>query len=77
MIIPIRCANCGKLIGDKYTYYVEQLRIIKGSSSLEPICFDGKKVIETEEKKLCNKLGLYRYCCVKTITSHIDLIKKV
>jgi DNA-directed RNA polymerase subunit N (RpoN/RPB10) len=77
MIIPIRCTNCGKLIGDKYTYYVDQLRIIKGTSSLEPIYFDGKKMIVTEEKKLCNKLGFTRYCCVKTITSHTDLIKKV
>ena len=77
MLIPIRCTNCGKLIGDKYTYYMDQLRIIKGSSSLEPICFDGKSVIVTEEKKLCIKLGLTRYCCVKTIISHTDLIKKV
>lgn len=77
MLIPIRCTNCGKMLGDKFNYYNDQLRIESGIGSLEPFCFDGTNVKETKEKKICNKMGLYRYCCVKIMISHKDLIKKV
>jgi len=77
MSIPVRCSNCGKLLADKHTYYIKQLRIRKGTTALEPMCFDGKKVIETEEAKLFKELGLDRYCCRKILLTHVDLIEKV
>jgi DNA-directed RNA polymerase subunit N (RpoN/RPB10) len=77
MLIPVRCTNCGKLLADKYNHYVKELRLRKGSTAMEPICFDGKTVIQTEEKKLFEELGLTRYCCRKTIFTHVDLIEKV
>lgn len=77
MLIPVRCSNCGKLIADKYDYIVKQLRIRKGTAALEPICFDGKKMIETEEAKLFTELQITRYCCRKVLLTHVDLIEKV
>jgi len=77
MLIPIRCTNCGKILGDKYNYYNDQLRIESGNVSLEPFYFDGTNVKETKEKKICKKMGLRRYCCIKIMIAHKDLIKKV
>lgn len=77
MLIPVRCSNCGKLLGDKYNYYVKQLRERKSSTALEPICFDGTKLVETEESKLFKELQMERYCCKKVLLTHVDLIEKV
>jgi len=79
MLIPVRCFNCGKLLADKYDYYVNELRKRKGSStSMEPICFDGKKEIpETEEAKLLKEMQITRYCCRMPFLTHVDLIEKV
>jgi DNA-directed RNA polymerase subunit N (RpoN/RPB10) len=78
MLIPVRCFNCGKLIGDKYDYYIQELRKRKGTNVLEPICFDGKKDIsETEESKLLKEMQITRYCCRIPFLTHVDLIEKV
>jgi DNA-directed RNA polymerase subunit N (RpoN/RPB10) len=29
MIIPVRCFTCGKLIGDKYRWYLERVAELK------------------------------------------------
>jgi DNA-directed RNA polymerase subunit N (RpoN/RPB10) len=65
------------MLADKYNYYVKRLREMKGSSALEPICFDGKKVVVTEEYKLFKELQIERYCCKKIFLTHVDLIEKV
>jgi DNA-directed RNA polymerase subunit N (RpoN/RPB10) len=78
MLIPIRCFNCGKLIADKYNYYVQELRKRKGTTALEPVCFDGKKDIpETEESKLLKEMQITRYCCRTQFLTHKDQIDKV
>lgn len=77
MIIPVRCLNCGKLLGDKYTYYQRKLREYKGSKYAEPTYFDGKKIPETPEARVFAELGLTRYCCKKTLLTHVDLIEKI
>jgi len=77
MLIPCRCTNCGKLLGDKYDYYVKRLRELKGVTALEPLCFDGSKVIKTKEAALFEELQIIRYCCRKVLLTHVDLIEKV
>ena len=77
MIIPVRCSNCGKLLGDKYNHYVKLLRERKGTAALEPISFDGTKLVQTEEAKLFKELGIHRYCCKKILLAQVDLIEKV
>jgi DNA-directed RNA polymerase I, II, and III subunit RPABC5 len=77
MLIPVRCSNCGKLLADKYDYYMKQLRLLKGSAALEPICFDGKKVIKTVEADVLDKMQINRYCCRKNFLTHVPLIDKV
>jgi DNA-directed RNA polymerase subunit N (RpoN/RPB10) len=83
MIIPVRCFNCGKLLGDKYDYYQRKLREYKGSKYAEPTYFagvsssDGKGVPETPEARVFKELCLTRYCCKKTLLTHVDLIQKI
>ena len=77
MLIPVRCTNCGKLLADKYNYYLAELKKRKGAGFMEPMLFDGKTMMETEEAKLFKELKLYRYCCRKTVLTHVDLIEKI
>lgn len=84
MIIPVRCMNCGKVLADKYEYYQRRLREIKGTGYAEPTCFAGKmnqtpdgKMIQTPEGQVFQELGLRRYCCRKTLLTHVDLIEKI
>jgi len=75
MIIPVRCMNCGKLIGDKYNYFQRRIRESRGST--EPLCLDGKTIPKTVEVEIFAELGIDRYCCKKTLRNHVDLIKKL
>lgn len=67
--------NCGKLIADKYNYFQAEVRKSRGST--EPICLDGKTVPKTVEAELFERLDIRRYCCKKTLLTHVDLIKKL
>jgi DNA-directed RNA polymerase subunit N (RpoN/RPB10) len=80
MIIPVRCMNCGKLLGDKFDFYQAELRKDRGGSRAaapEPICLDGKTIPRTREAELFELLDLRRYCCKKTLNTHVDLISKL
>jgi DNA-directed RNA polymerase subunit N (RpoN/RPB10) len=33
MIIPIRCFTCGKVVADKYDYYMKEIQKLQSSSS--------------------------------------------
>jgi DNA-directed RNA polymerase subunit N (RpoN/RPB10) len=77
MIIPVRCFNCGKLLGDKYTFYQNELRKLKGSKYADATYFEGKEIPKTPEATVFEKLGLTRYCCKKTLLTHVDLIEKI
>ena len=35
MIIPVKCFTCGKVIADKYRYYLAEVRKIKLSRDLD------------------------------------------
>ena len=36
MIIPIKCFTCGKVLGDKYLYYIKQVRENKVKKNIDP-----------------------------------------
>jgi len=70
MSIPIRCMSCGKLLADKWEFYVSQVNRYSGTN--EPVVFDGRKVPETNERKVMDTLGITRYCCRKSLLTHVD-----
>jgi DNA-directed RNA polymerase subunit N (RpoN/RPB10) len=81
--------NCGKLLADKYDYYQRKLREYKGPKYADPTYFGGsasleaaggagaKGIPETTEARIFKDLGLTRYCCKKTLLTHVDLIQKI
>jgi len=75
MIIPIRCMNCGNVLADKWLFYQQKVKELRGSTT--PIYMDGKSIPDTAELKVLNHLGLKRYCCRKHMLTHVDLIDKI
>ena len=77
MIIPIRCMNCGKLIGDKWRYYQSQLKVLKGDAAESRVYFDGTTIPVTAEKKILDMMKVTRSCCRKHFLTQVDLIDKI
>jgi DNA-directed RNA polymerases I, II, and III subunit RPABC5 len=76
MIIPVKCFTCGKVLGDKYRYYQEQVRQIKSERGMEVdkvIYLDKDNVKKTPEGEVLDKLQLNKYCCRRHMLTHVDL----
>jgi len=77
MIIPIRCMNCGMVLADKWIFYQEKVKELRGDNKLNTIYMDGKNVPDTAERRVLEMLKLTRYCCRKHMLTHVDLIDKI
>lgn len=84
MLIPIRCFTCGKVIADKYDYYVKEMK--KMEKKKEEVTGSLSKKKQQEEHELRNfddirtgpildKLGLTRYCCRRHLIAQVDLME--
>lgn len=62
MIIPVKCFTCGKVIGDKYRYYQQEVR--KNSDNTQKVVYLTKDQAEkTNEGKILDKLRINKPCC--------------
>ena len=76
MIIPIKCFTCGKVIADKYNYFLKKVREMKEKQGL-----DTKKVIylsttnatKTPEGIVMDELQLTKICCRRHMLSHVNI----
>jgi DNA-directed RNA polymerase subunit N (RpoN/RPB10) len=76
MIIPIKCFTCGKVIADKYNYFLKKVREMKEKQGL-----DTKKVIylsttnatKTPEGVVMDELQLTKICCRRHMLSHVNI----
>ena len=74
MIIPVRCFTCGKLIGDKYRWYLERVADLKQKQKKEiPEYFHIDFTEETPEAQVLNELQLTRQCCRRHMLTHVDI----
>ena len=78
MIIPVRCFTCGKLIGDKYRWYLERVaelkdQRVKDKKSDIPDYFHIDFTKETPEAHVLNQLRLTRQCCRRHMLTHVDI----
>lgn len=76
MIIPVRCFTCGKVIADKYDYYVEEAK--KLAPAPEASAAKGGEAKHFDAVRtgpILDKLGLTRYCCRRHMIAHVDLIE--
>tara|TARA_R110002074_G_scaffold264424_1_gene436521 strand:- start:114 stop:347 length:234 start_codon:yes stop_codon:yes gene_type:complete len=76
MIIPVKCFTCGKVLGDKYRYYGQEVRKIKSEKDMNidsVIYLNSDDIKKTPEGEVMDKLKLTKYCCRRHILTHVDL----
>jgi DNA-directed RNA polymerase subunit N (RpoN/RPB10) len=81
MIIPVRCFTCSKVLGDKYRYYLEEVRqkklakTVKGDSmNIEKVMYLTKEFHEkTAEGEVMDSLNLKKMCCRRHFLTHVDI----
>ena len=74
MIIPIRCFTCGKVLGDKYEWFIQKTKEKTGSSEPEILDVTADTIKKSTQGLLLDELGLKRYCCRRVMLGHVDLI---
>ena len=76
MIIPIKCFTCGKVLANKYNYYLIKVREIKVKEDLDSesvIYLTDKNTKKTPEGHVMDTLGLNKICCRRHMLSHVDI----
>ena len=77
MIIPVKCFTCGKVLGDKYMFYLKAVRKAKlaaGEDDGEDVVYLTKANLQkTVEGKILDKLKLHRICCRRHMLTHVDI----
>ena len=76
MIIPVKCFTCGKVLADKYQFYVREVRKIKVEFGQDPekvVYLTKDNVQKTAEGKVLDQLGLNRICCRRHMLTHVDI----
>ncbi len=76
MIIPVKCFTCGMVLGDKYEYYVREVKQIKISESKDPddvVYLTKDFTNKTPEGMVLDKLKLFRPCCRRHMLTHVDI----
>ena len=76
MIIPVRCFTCGKVLGDKYRTYLDEVRKIKLSKGVEVdkvVYLTKERVEKTPEAEVLDNLGLKNPCCRRHMITHVDI----
>ena len=76
-IFPVRCMNCGKVLGDKWRFYQAQLEKARLEKQEVQVYFDGNHIPDTAEKRILDAMGIARPCCRKHFLTHIDLINNI
>jgi DNA-directed RNA polymerase subunit N (RpoN/RPB10) len=76
MIIPVKCFSCGTVLGDKYLFYLSEVRRIKISRgiNIDKVIYLTKENIEkTPEGQVLDDLGLKNVCCRRHMLTHVDV----
>ena len=81
MIIPVKCFTCGMVIGDKYRFYVQEVRKKKMTRKMGEDLMDVDKVLyltkdfheKTAEGEVLDELGLVKMCCRRHLLTHVDI----
>ena len=66
MIIPVKCFTCGKVLGDKYLYYVKEVRqkkVAKGMEIENVVYVTRDNIEKTVEGHVLDEVGLNKICC--------------
>ena len=76
MIIPIKCFSCGKVLADKYLYYIKTInekKMKNGVSGDEVVYLTKDNIEKTVEGEVLDYLGLNKMCCRRHMLTHVDI----
>ena len=76
MIIPVKCFSCGTVLGDKYLFYLSEVRRIKisrGINIYKVIYLTKENIEKTPEGQVLDDLGLKNVCCRRHMLTHVDV----
>ena len=76
MLIPVKCFTCGKVIGNKYNYFLREVIKRKeqsGGIPQEIQYLDDKSLDKTIEGLLLDELRLRDMCCRRHFLTHVNI----
>ena len=76
MIIPVKCFTCGKVLGNKYEYYLEKVREKKLTQNMttDRVVYLTKDFVDkTPEGEVLDELKLTKMCCRRHMLTHVDI----
>jgi DNA-directed RNA polymerase I, II, and III subunit RPABC5 len=83
MIIPVKCYTCGKVIADKYRYYLSKVREKKleeqeggkdGDVSVDKVLYLTRHNIrKTAEGQVLDDIGFTKMCCRRHFLTPVDI----
>lgn len=76
MIIPVKCFTCGKVLANKYDFYLREVRkrkLAKGNDTDTVIYLTSEFSEKTPEAQVLDELGLKRPCCRRHVLTHVDI----
>jgi DNA-directed RNA polymerase subunit N (RpoN/RPB10) len=77
MIIPIKCFTCGKVLADKYMYYLSEVKKQKlaNNEDLDEVIYLTKSnAVKSAEGRVLDKLNLNKMCCRRHMLAHVDIV---
>ncbi len=84
MLVPVRCFTCGKVLGNKWEYYLRRLREERFKKEIE-LYEDEEEFMDlsvpefqkTIAGKVLDEIGCVRYCCRTVLFTCIDLSEEI
>ena len=76
MIIPVKCFTCGEVIGNKYRFYLEEVRkkkLAQKKDTNKVIYLTSEYHEKTPEGEVMDDLGLTKMCCRRHMLTHVDI----
>ena len=81
MIIPVKCVTCGKVLANKYRYYLERVRqkqqeIMQTEDNailMRTVYLTKENTKKTAEGEVLDDLGLMDPCCRRHMLTHVDI----
>ena len=77
MIIPVKCFTCGKVLGDKYLYYIKNVKKLKVQKKMDEnqvLYLTETTTKKTPEGIVMDDLGLNKISCRRHFLTHVDII---
>ena len=70
MLIPVRCFTCAEVIGNKYRYYVAQVRK-RTNDPDRTMVYLTDEAVKTAEGDVLDEMELTRPCCRRHLLTHV------